>query len=121
MLCRSSLVEKRLVGDERYFTHLAIRFLKADQSTLPPELQVKPWSLVHNHGNKQRKWNYGKDLAYDVQRMLVLKAKNKQDALELADHFREFFIEGGWQELTEQTPPVISEEATNDGNRPFWE
>ena len=53
--------------------------------------------------------------------MLVLKAKNKQDALELSDHFREFFIEGGWKKLTEQTPPVISEEATNDGNRPFWE
>ena len=115
------LVEKRLVGDERYFTHLGKRFLKADQSTLPPELQVEPWRLVHNHGNKQMKWNYGNDPAYDVQRMLVLKAKNKQDALELSDHFREFFIEGGWKKLTEQTPPVISEEATNDGNRPFWE
>jgi hypothetical protein len=111
------LVEKRLVGDERYFTHLGKRFLKADQSTLPPELQVEPRRLVHNHGN----WNYGNDPAYDVQRMLVLKAKNKQDALELSDHFREFFIEGGWQELTEQIPPVSSDEATNDGNRPFWE
>ena len=114
------LVEKRLVGDERYFTRLGKRFLKADQSTLPPELQVEPWRLVNNHGNKQMKWNYGNDPAYDVQRMLVLKAKNKQDALELSDHFREFFIEGGWQKLTEQIPPVISDEATNDGNEPFW-
>ena len=115
------LVEKRLVGDERYFTRLGKRFLKADQSTLPPELQVEPWRLVHNHGIEQGSWNYGNDPAYDVQRMLVLKAKNKTHALELSEHFREFFIEGGWKELTEQTPPVISEEASNDGNRPFWE
>lgn len=115
------LVDKRLVGDERYFTHLGKRFLKTDQSTLPSELQVEPRHLVHNHGNKQIKWNYGNDPAYDVQRMLVLKAKNKTHALELSERFREFFIEGGWQELTRQPSPAISNDVTEEENRPFWQ
>ena len=115
------LVDKRLVGDERYFTHLGKRFMKTDQSTLPSELQVEPRHLVHNHGNKQMKWNYGNDPAYDVQRMLVLKAKNKTHALELSERFREFFIEGGWKKLTVQPSATISTEATEEDNRPFWE
>ena len=115
------LVDKRLVGDERYFTHLGKRFLKTDQSTLPSELQVEPRHLVHNHGNKQMKWNYGNDPAYDVQRMLVLKAKNKTHALELSERFREFFVEGGWKELTRQSPPENSNETAVEENRPFWE
>ncbi len=115
------LVDKRLVGDERYFTHLGKRFLKTDQSTLPHELRVEPWHLVHNHGNKQMKWNYGNDPAYDVQRMLVLKAKNKTNALELSERFREFFIGGGWKELTGQSSSEISIEATEEEDRPFWE
>ncbi|MEC7178931.1 MAG: hypothetical protein VXY35_04870 [Candidatus Thermoplasmatota archaeon] len=115
------LVEKRLVGNERYFTHLGKRFLKTDQSTLHPDLRVEPRHLVYNHGNKQMKWNYGNDPAYDVQRMLVLKAKNKTHALELSERFREFFIEGGWKELTRQPSATISTEATGEDNRPFWE
>ena len=115
------LVDKRLVGDERYFTHLGKRFLKTDQSTLPSELQVEPRYLVHNHDNKQMKWNYGNDPAYDVQRMLVLKAKNKTHALELSERFREFFVEGGWKELTRQPSPENSNEPAVEENRPFWE
>ena len=115
------LVEKRLVGNERYFTHLGKRFLKTDQSTLPSELQVEPRYLVNNHGNKQLKWNYGNDPAYDVQRMLVLKAKNKTHALELSERFREFFVEGGWKELTRQPSPENSNETAVEENRPFWE
>ena len=115
------LVDKRLVGDERYFTHLGKRFLKTDLSTLPSELQVEPRHLIHNHGNKQMKWNYGNNPAYDVQRMLVLNAKNKTHALELSERFREFFIEGGWEELTRQPSPAISNDVAEDENRPFWQ
>ena len=67
------------------------------------------------------KWNYGNDPAYDVQRMLVLKAKNKTNALELSERFREFFIGGGWKELTGQSSSEISIEATEEEDRPFWE
>jgi len=115
------LVDKRLVGDERYFTHLGKRFLKTDLSTLPSELQVEPRHLVYNHGNKKMKWNYGNDPAYDVQRMLVLNAINKTHALELSERFREFFIEGGWKELTRQPSHAISNEVAEEENRPFWE
>ena len=115
------LVDRRLVGDERYFTDLAKRFLKTDQSTLPHELRVEPWRLVHNHGKGQGEWDFGNDPAYDVQRMLVLKAKNKTHALELSERFREFFIEGGWKELTRQPSPAISTEVAEKENRPFWE
>ena len=115
------LVDKRLVGDERYYTHLGKRFLKTDQSTLPSKLRVNPLHLATNHGNKQMKWNYGNDPAYDVQRMLVLKAKNKTHALELSERFREFFIEGGWKELTGQPSPRISNEAAEEESKPFWE
>ena len=115
------LVDKRLVGDERYYTHLGKRFLKTDQSTLPSKLRVNPLHLATNHGNKQMKWNYGNDPAYDVQRMLVLKAKNKSHALELSEKFREFFIEGGWKELTGQPSPRISNEAAEEESKPFWE
>ena len=115
------LVEKRLVGNERYFTHLEKRFMEADKSTLPPELQVDPWGLAHNHGKKRKKWNHGKNPAYDVQRMLVSMAKNKAHALELSERFREFFIEGGWKELTRQPSPAISSDVAEEENRPFWE
>ena len=115
------LVDKRLVDDERYYTHLGKRFLKTDQSTLPSKLRVNPLHLATNHGNKQMKWNYGNDPAYDVQRMLVLKAKNKTHALELSERFREFFIEGGWKELTGQPSPRISNEAAEEESKPFWE
>ena len=117
------LVEKRLVGDTRYFTHReewSWDFGKND-STLHPDLRVNPLHLATNHGNKQMKWNYGNDPAYDVQRMLVLKAKNKTHALELRERFREFFIEGGWKELTGQPSPRISNEATEEESKPFWE
>ena len=115
------LVEKRLVGNGRYFTHLEKRFMEADKSTLPPELQADPWGLAHNHGKKRKKWNHGKNPAYDVQRMLVLMAKNKAHALELSERFREFFVQGGWEKLTQQITPVIQNEELEEKNRPFWE
>ncbi len=115
------LVEKRLVGNERYFTHLKKRFMEADKSTLPPELQADAWGLAYNHGKIREKLYHGKNPAYDVQRMLVLNAKNKTHALELSERFREFFIEGGWKELTRQPSPAISSDVAEEENRPFWQ
>ena len=115
------LVEKRLVGDGRYFTHHSKRLFKTDESTLPHELRVEPWRLVHNHGINSESWYYESNLAHDVQRMLVLKAKNKTHALELSERFREFFIEGGWKELKRQPSPATSNDVSEEENRPFWE
>ena len=97
------LVDKRFTGEERYFT----------DETLHPDLRID----VRRARGVYHKF----DSSDNYQRLLVRNARNRSKAIQLRDRFQEFFIEGGWKELTEQTPPVISEEATNDGNRPFWE
>ena len=118
-LLPSPLAEKRLVGNGD--TSPTCKRQEADKTTLPPELQVDPWSLAHNHGKKRKRWNHGKNPAYGVQRMLVLMAKNKAHALELSERFRELFIEGGWKELTRQPSPAISSDVAEEENRPFWQ
>ena len=97
------LMDKRITGEERYFT----------DETLHPDLRID----VRRTRGVYHKF----DSSDNYQRLLVRNARNRSKAIQLRDRFQEFFIEGGWKELTEQTPPVISEEATNDGNRPFWE
>ncbi|MBA4735396.1 MAG: hypothetical protein H2065_05335 [Candidatus Poseidoniales archaeon] len=96
------LMDKRFTGEERYFTH----------QTLHPDLRID----VRRTRGAYHKF----DSSDNYQRLLVRNARNRSKAIQLRDRFQEFFIEGGWQELTEQIPPVISDEATNDGNEPFW-
>ncbi len=94
-------MDKRFTGEERYFTH----------ETLNPDLRID----VRRTRGAYHKF----DSSDNYQRLLVRNARNRSKAIQLRDRFQEFFIEGGWQELTEQIPPVISDEATNDGNEPF--
>ena len=50
-------------------------------------------------------WNYRYDPAYDLQRILQSNIRDKAKAIEYGKRFRDFFIEGGWKELTPQPSP----------------
>ena len=103
------LVEKKLVGEERFFTCLE---KNNDQGTLPHELRADIRGM---------EWNYRYDPAYDLQRILQSNIRDKAKAIEYGKRFRDFFIEGGWKELTRQPSPTFSNETAKDENRPFWE
>lgn len=84
------LVEKKLVGEERYFTCLG---KNDDKGTLPQELRADIRGM---------EWNYKYEPAYDLQRILHSNIEDKTKAIESGERFREFIIEGVWREITQQ-------------------
>ena len=106
------LVRKDIIGNERVFTYQPNR-IGDNKGTLPAELQVSEGDLFQNK-------NIG--LGHHLQRRFTPNYQmSEYGATVLSEHLRQFFIDGGWKQLSQNSNLRNLGENPEPTKGVFWE